>query len=167
MSKYRPNKPDKYYSGEYHPINTEKYVGDHNDIIYRSKWEYNFCFYCDNEDKILKWESEPEKHTIPYTVIEKNNYVNRRYIPDFWIQVENNGELEELIIEIKPYKDTIEPKEPKKKSIKSLENYEYSLKMYLSNLNKWEQAEKYCKKRSMKFFILTERYFDQKQIKLF
>lgn len=167
MSKHRPNKPNKYYSGDYQPLNPDKYIGDHTDIVFRSKWEYNFCVFCDNENKILKWESEPERHTIPYTVLENNNYVNKRYIPDFWIQIEENGNLEEILIEIKPYKDTIEPKEPKNKSIKSLQNYEYSLKTYLTNWNKWNSAEEYCNKRGMKFFLLTEKYFNDKKIKLF
>lgn len=168
MSKFKPNKPDKYYTGEYHPKNIEKYVGDETDIIYRSKWEYKFCLYCDYEDKIKKWESEPQRHNVSYMVMENNNYVTKKYIPDFWIQLENgNGELEEFIIEVKPYKEIIEPDEPKKQSIKSLQNYEYRLKTYIKNINKWESAEKYCKKRGMTFFVLTEKYFEKKQIKLF
>lgn len=168
MSKYKPNRPDKYYSGEFKPKNIDKYMGDPTDIIYRSKWEYKFCLYCDNEEKILKWESEPKKHTIPYSVVENNNYVTKRYIPDFWIQMKNkNGELEEFIIEIKPHKETIEPVEPKKHSLKSLQNYEYSLKTYIKNINKWGSAEKYCNRIGINFFVLTEKYFEQKSIKLF
>lgn len=168
MSKFRPNKPDKYYSGQYIPKNIDKYTGDITDIIYRSKWEYKFCLFCDNEKTIKKWESEPNRHNVQYHVIENNNYVSKRYIPDFWIQIEKlNGDLEEYLIEIKPYKETIQPDEPIKKSIKSLQNYEYRLKTYLKNLNKWDSAEKYCQRIGIKFFLLTEKYFEDKKIKLF
>lgn len=100
-------------------------------------------------------------------VLENNNYVQKMYIPDFWIQIDNNGELNEMIIEIKPQKETEEPIEPKKYSIKSLENYEYRLKTYVKNLNKWEAADNYCKRLGISFYLLTEKYFEDKQIKLF
>lgn len=165
MSKHKPNRPDKWYSGEYKVQNTDKYIGDMSDIVYRSKWEYNFCNYCDNEDKIKKWSCE--HITIPYNVIHNERFVTKTYIPDFWILIEENGEEKQYVIEVKPHKDTEYPIEPKKKSIKSLQNYEWSLKNYAKNLSKWEAAENYCKKRSMEFFLLTEKYFENKQIKLF
>lgn len=165
MSKNTPNRPDKWYSGKFNPKNKDKYTGDDSDIVYRSKWEYNFCLYCDNEERIKKWSCEHIK--IPYMVLENNNYVQKMYIPDFWIQIDNNGELNEMIIEIKPQKETEEPIEPKKYSIKSLENYEYRLKTYVKNLNKWEAADNYCKRLGISFYLLTEKYFEDKQIKLF
>lgn len=166
MSKHKPNRPDKWYSGEFNPKNIDKYVGDVNDIIYRSKWEYKFCLYCDNEERIKKWSMESIK--IPYDVIYNGNYVTKTYIPDFWVQIEKiDGETEEIVFEIKPQKELEEPIEPKKMSIKSLQNYEYRLKTYLKNINKWEAADKYCKKRGMSFHVITEKYFDDKQIKLF
>jgi len=166
MSKHKPNRPDKWYSGDYIPKNIDKYNGDVNDIVFRSSWEYKFCMYCDTEERILSWSCETIK--IPYNIMDNGNYVTRNYIPDFWIKMNGtDGDLKELIIEIKPQKELEEPKEPKKMSIKSLQNYEYRLKSYITNLNKWEAAEKYCKKRGMDFYILTEKYFDDKQIKLF
>lgn len=166
MSKPRPNRLDKWYGGDFTPSNPDKYVGDVNDIVFRSKWEYKFCYYCDIEDRIKKWSCENVK--IPYDAMSKGEYVSKTYTPDFWIQVkELNGELVEYIIEVKPQKKLEEPEEPKTQTIKSLQNYEYRLREYVQNLNKWEAAEKYCEKRGMKFHLLTERYFDDKQIKLF
>jgi len=166
MSKFKPNRPDKWYSGNYTPKNPEKYNGDVSDIIYRSSWEYKFCLYCDTEERILSWSCENIK--IPYNVMEKDKYLMKNYIPDFWVKLKKtDGTIEEIIIEIKPQKELEEPVEPKKLSIKSLRNYEYRLKTYITNLNKWESAEKYCNKRGMTFYILTEKYFDDKQIKLF
>lgn len=168
MSKNAPNKGDKYYSGKFIPKNPDKYMGDTTDIIYRSKWEYSFCQFCDNEPSIIKWESEPPKHKVEYIIYENDKYLTKRYIPDFWIMTKKpNNDIEEIIIEIKPYKETIEPIEPVKKSIKSLNNYKYSLKTYIVNQLKWDSAEKYCKRKGMNFFVLTEKYFENKQIKLF
>ena len=153
MSKYKPQNPDKY-------------VSDITDIIWRSKWEYKFCLYCDFEPKVKKWAMENIK--IPYNVMVNGIYVTKTYIPDFWLQVENTkNEIVEMIIEIKPQKELEEPIEPKNHTLKSLQNYEYMLKTYVKNLNKWESAEKYCNKRSIHFHVLTEKYFDDKQIKLF
>ena len=35
------------------------------------------------------------------------------------------------------------------------------------NINKWNAATEYCKRRGMTFYVLTEKYFESKQIKLF
>jgi len=168
MSKHKSNGNGKWHQGEYKPQNPNKYVGDINDIIWRSKWEYKFCLYCDNEERIKKWSSEPPHHKIQYDVMENGRYKQKIYNPDFWIQVEKlNGEIEELIIEVKPYKQSIEPVEPKKLTVKSMRNYEYALKQYIMNINKWDAADAYCKKRGITFHVLTEKYFDERQIKLF
>jgi hypothetical protein len=168
MSKHIPNKPDKYYQGKYTPENPDKYLGDISDIWFRSMWEFSFCYYCDHEDRVKKWACEPEQHKIQYDVIENEQYTIKTYIPDFWMIVEkSNNDEEEFLIEIKPEKELYEPKEPKKVTVKSLENYEYRLKTYYRNRLKWEAAEKYCEKRGMGFFLLTEKYFEKTQIKLF
>lgn len=166
MSKHRPNRLDKWYGGDFTPQNPDKYVGDVSDIVFRSKWEYKFCYYCDIEERIKQWSSEHIK--IPYDAMVKGEYISKTYAPDFWIQVENTkGELEEYLIEVKPEKQTKEPEEPKKQTLKSIQNYEYRLREYVQNLNKWEAAVKYCEKRGMTFYLLTEKYFEDKQIKLF
>ena len=53
----KPN--GRYKSGKFIPKNPEKYVGDINNIIYRSSWEGRFCQYCDINPNIIKWSSEP------------------------------------------------------------------------------------------------------------
>ncbi len=37
-----------------------------------------------------------------------------------------------------------------------LENYEYSLRTYKKDLHKWAYARDWCKKRNLKFVIITE-----------
>jgi len=39
----RPNKNSVYQQGLYVPTNPKKYIGDINNIIYRSSWERRFC----------------------------------------------------------------------------------------------------------------------------
>jgi len=162
MSKNKPNRQDMYYQGQFTPKIPEKYLGDVSDIQFRSKWEYKFCYYCDYEESVEKWSCETIE--IPYNFIENEQYVTKTYIPDFWVKFKNG---DEFIIEVKPYKQIVEPIPPKNSSIKSLEGYEYRLREYLKNMLKWESAEEYCKRRGLTFYLLTEKYFEDKQIKLF
>ncbi len=46
------------YKGRYKPENTKKYLGNFNNIIYRSLWERKFMHYCDVNENILEWASE-------------------------------------------------------------------------------------------------------------
>ena len=71
-------------SGKYIPINPEKYIGDINNIIYRSSWERKFCQYCDIKKEILKWSSEPA--SVKYwSPIDKKEH---EYHIDFYIKVQ-------------------------------------------------------------------------------
>lgn len=165
-NKRTPNRNDKYYQGTYDVKNVDKYIGDISRVMFRSKWEYKFCWYCDNNSSIIQWSCE--EISIPYQVIEKSNLVTKIYFPDFWTKIiKPNGEEEEFIFEVKPWKQTQEPSEPKRKTMTSLKNYEYRLKDYQLNLLKWDAAKKYCDRRGIKFKVLTEKFFEDKQIKLF
>jgi uncharacterized protein (DUF433 family) len=97
IKKIKPN--GEYKSGKYDPKNPDKYIGDIHNIIYRSSWEYRFCTYCDTNEAILKWSSEPV--VIPYyNPLDKKDH---NYNVDFYIKVlkEDTNE-QEWIIEIKP-----------------------------------------------------------------
>ena len=48
----------KSFKGIYKPINPKKYVGNPNNIIYRSLLERRFMVYCDNNPGIVQWASE-------------------------------------------------------------------------------------------------------------
>jgi hypothetical protein len=138
-----------YSQGIYTPKNPEKYIG-RNHINFRSSWEYKFCHFCDSNDRILQWNSE--SITIDYIDPADNKW--HRYYPDFLIKlVDKNGQVKTLLIEIKPIKETVEPKRPKKIS----KSYVESLNTYHKNQAKWDAARIFCKKNDIEFQILTEQ----------
>ena len=137
------------YKGKFQPSYPRKYKGDPTNIIYRSLWERRFMIYCDTNEKILEWGSE--EIIVPYRSPVDNRY--HRYFPDFYIKVkENNGKIKKMIIEIKPYKQCIEPKVQKRKT----KGYIYEVVEYAKNQAKWKAAEEWCLDRGYEFKVLTE-----------
>lgn len=156
----------RYHQGKYNLQNPDKYLGDPTVIYFRSKWEYNFYRYLDANERILKWNCEGI--TITYEVQENNTTHTKRYFPDCYAKILNSdGTVSEFVFEIKPWAETQIPKEPKKFSMKANENYEYRLRTFQKNLLKWESANKFCEKRGIKFKVITEKFFDDKSVKLF
>ena len=137
------------YKGRYRPSNPKKYKGNPSNIIYRSLWERKFMVYCDNHTKILEWGSE--EIALPYRSPVDNKI--HRYYPDFYIKVrEQNGKIKRYIIEIKPKRQTVEPKMKKRKT----KGYIYEVYEYARNQAKWKAAEEFCKDRMWEFKVLTE-----------
>ena len=137
------------YKGKYQPSYPKKYKGDPTNIIYRSLWERRFMIYCDTNEKILEWGSE--EIIVPYRSPVDNRY--HRYFPDFYIKVKDkNGKIKKMIIEIKPYKQCIEPKVQKRKT----KGYIYEFVEYAKNQAKWEAAREWCLDRGYEFKVLTE-----------
>ena len=166
-----PNKSDKYSQGKYNLINPGKYLGDGSTIWFRSSWEYKLYFYLDNEPRVLKWNVEGI--TIPYEIETTDSRGNKkwetcRYHPDAYAEIKRlDGDVSRTVIEIKPYTETIPPLPPKRITAKSLENHEYRQKMFLRNFAKWTTAKKYCEKRGLDFFVMTEKYFEDHSVKIF
>jgi hypothetical protein len=137
------------YKGKYQPSYPKKYKGDPTNIIYRSLWERKFMIYCDTNERILEWGSE--EIIVPYRSPVDNRY--HRYFPDFYIKVKDkNGKIKKMIIEIKPYKQCIEPKVQKRKT----KGYIYEVVEYAKNQAKWKAAEEWCLDRGYEFKVLTE-----------
>ena len=137
------------YKGRYRPSNPKKYKGNPSNIVYRSLWERKFMVYRDNHTKILEWGSE--EIALPYRSPFDNKV--HRYFPDFYIKVrESNGKIKRYIIEIKPKKQTMEPKVKKRKT----KGYIYEVYEYAKNQAKWEAAKEFCKDRMWEFKVLTE-----------
>jgi len=137
------------YKGKYRPNNPLKYKGDYRNIIYRSLWELKFMKYCDDNQNILEWGSE--EFWLPYRSPLDNKV--HRYFPDFYIKVrETTGKINKMVIEVKPKRQCIEPKRPKKKT----RGYIYEVREYARNQAKWKAAKSYCLDRGYEFKILTE-----------
>ncbi len=137
------------YKGEYGPSYPNKYKGDPTNIIYRSLWERKFMVFCDKNNKILEWGSE--ELALPYRSPLDNRI--HRYFPDFYIKVkEGNGYTQKYLIEIKPKKQTVEPKIKKKKT----RGYIYEVTEWAKNQAKWKVAQDFCEDRQWKFKIITE-----------
>ena len=92
---------------KYKPSFPKKYKGDPNNIICRSSWERKFCRYCDLNENILEWGSE--EFYIPY--ISPLDRRVHRYFPDFIMKVkESTGHIKTYVVEVKPKRQTIQPK---------------------------------------------------------
>lgn len=145
----------KYKQGKYKLINESKYKGDPSNIVYRSSWEQVFCQYLDNHKDVIKWACED-----PVITYSKLNGKISRYYPDFYYEKKSSDSdlVERVIVEIKPFKELSPPDRPKNETTKALSNYEYSLRMHVTNKLKWSAAEEYARKRHMKFIIITEKH---------
>ena len=103
----------------------------------------------DLNENILEWSSE--EIALPY----KSPLDNRihKYYPDFYVKERlSDGTIKKYIVEIKPKKQTVEPKVPKRKT----KGYLYEVMEYAKNQAKWEVAEEWCADRGYEFKVLTE-----------
>lgn len=140
----------KFLRGKYKPKHPEKYIGDINNIVYRSSWELSFVKYIDNNPSIKKFNMEGV--VIPY-VSPIDNKVHRYYV-DFILEYTNTkGETKMALVEVKPHKQTQPPVPPKKKS----KYYINEVLTYHVNMAKWKTAIDFCNKNSMDFVVLTEK----------
>jgi len=137
------------YKGIYKPSYPQKYIGDPNNIVYRSLWERKFMTYCDLNENIMKWASE--EIWIPYlSPIDRRVH---RYFPDFFIKYKDSkGNIKESLIEIKPKRQVEGPKAQKRVSQKQM----YEIKEFAKNQAKWKAAKEFCEDRRWEFQILTE-----------
>jgi hypothetical protein len=143
------------YKGRYKPNFPDKYKGDPTNIIYRSSWERNCMVYFDLNPKIIQWSSE--EIVIPYKSPIDGKW--HRYFPDFFVKIKNTSktekeyQIETILIEVKPFKETIEPKIKKRMT----RQYLVEVQKWGINSAKWKAALEYCKDRNWQFKILTEK----------
>jgi hypothetical protein len=134
------------HQGKYQPKNPEKYKGNPSNIIYRSSWELRVFNYMDKNPDVVKWASE--EVVIPYKSPIDGRW--HRYFPDVWMKTKN-GDV--YLIEIKPFKETHEPKRRSRVTKK----YLYEVKTWGINSAKWAAAREYCADRNWHFKIITEK----------
>jgi hypothetical protein len=134
---------------KYKPSYPKKYKGDPNNIICRSSWERKFCRWCDLNESVLEWGSE--EFWIPYLSPVDNRV--HKYFPDFIIKIqEQSGKTKTYVIEVKPKKQTIPPKQRSRVT----KSYLYEAKTYAVNQAKWKAADEWCKDRILEFKVITE-----------
>lgn len=134
----------KYYQGRYKLKNPSKYIGDAENIIYRSSWELKFLNWCDANPNVLKFSSE--ETIVPY--VSPVDGKPHRYFVDFRI-ILSTGKT--YLIEIKPAIQTMPPKGTRKTKRLLQETA-----TFLVNQAKWEAAERFAKSRGWEFKVLTE-----------
>jgi hypothetical protein len=139
------------YSGRFNPTNPQKYVGDYNNIIYRSSWECRVMDWLDRNPDIISWASE--ELIVPYVSPVDGRF--HRYFPDFMVKVRSkDGKMRTMMLEVKPKHQTLPPNQPKRKT----KRYINEVMTYGVNTAKWKAATEYCLDRGWEFKILTEEH---------
>lgn len=138
------------YKGFFTPQNPKKYVGDLNDIEYRSGYELAYMKYLDKHPDVLQWSSE--EVIVPY----KSPITGRihRYFPDFVVRFKTtDGKVVTWMVEIKPSVQTREPKVKKKITNRMINE----VVTFQINKAKWQHADIYCRRKGWIFKIITEK----------
>jgi hypothetical protein len=162
MAGIKSNKPthkSKYRQGYYKLSDPEKYIGDPTKIIYRSSWEYRFCVYCDTNEKVEKWSSEPLgiKYMSPIDGKEHTYYI------DFYMRVVEEESVNDYLVEVKPSASLIKPiLEGKKITTNKIKNYNHALQTWIVNRAKFAAAKHFAEGRGYKFIIVTEEFLFNK-----
>jgi len=163
------------YKSVYRPKNKKKYIGKNiNNIITRSTWEKGLCKWLDRNTSVKSWSLESV--IIPY--FDQLYLKHRRYFMDFYIEM-NTGQ--KLLVEVKPYNQTVPPKNYNKKykeiqrlltensniilnsSVKKKYN---SIITFAKNKDKWNTARLYAKNNGFVFHIWTEYTLKKLGIKI-
>lgn len=160
---FYPKHPEKClnYNGKMDFIVDGKRVKEKK-ITYRSSWELKVCNFCDKKSSILEWGSE----VITLEYINQNDGKKHRYVTDFFIKVKRkSGEIVTFIVEVKPdcqsehfdqFGRLVMPDPPKKKTQKSIANWQERCDIIRKNNSKWNYARDWCRKEGYKFIVLTE-----------
>jgi len=144
----------KFSQGIYNIKNPDKYVGL-GEPRFRSSWEFTFMNFCDTNESVTKWSSEPVK--IPY----KDPLTGKQtvYIPDFLITYVDKARRELVeMIEIKPANQTL---------VEKVGKNPYNQAQYVKNMAKWQAASAWCGEKGIKFRIINETdiYYNPKRKK--
>jgi hypothetical protein len=144
--------------GRFVPKNPQKYVGNVNQIFFRSSWEMRYMKWLDANNAVIRWASE--ELAIPYVNPIKTDPSGRpkisRYYPDFIVMYRDvNGQVHKEIIEVKPFQQAVMT--PRMSDRDKM--------AYVVNQAKWKAAADYAEANGAKFRVITERsMFQQKGI---
>jgi hypothetical protein len=134
----------KWLQGKYTPKFPDKYIGNVNDITYRSSWEFYFNHYLDTNPNIISWSSE----TLPIKYFNPVKNKITTYFPDYIVKYKNkHGEVIVEVIEIKPENQVFPPAKLTKQARLT----------FLVNREKWKACKVFCDNKGIKFRLLTEQ----------
>ena len=136
--------------GRFIPKNPSKYVGNANNIMFRSSWELTFMKWLDANNAVLRWGSE--ELAIPYVNPIKVDPNGRpkisRYYPDFIMMYKDSaGNIKKEIIEVKPYRE----------SVQKPGMNERDKMMFAVNQAKWKAASIFAEAQGATFRVVTEK----------
>lgn len=137
--------------GRFTPRHPQKYIGNAQNIIFRSAWERTFMEYCDSHSDVLQWASE--EFIVPYYFIGDSRW--HRYYPDFVVHVRTKqGEIQTWVVEVKPFAQTLPPRN---KPTTSRRRQLRETLEYAKNQAKWNAATAFCDTKGWKFMVITEK----------
>ncbi len=169
MSKIIKSNEGFYKCDDYYPLlkNPSKYLREDHKLTARSGLEIDYFKKFDRNKNIIEWNSE--NIMIPYEkpIFDKfGNMVRteiRNYIIDVYIKFRNKqGQIEEILGEIKPKAQVFKPMLGKRKTEKGKKNFINEKCRWFINISKWTTAEKFVdtirrkKNRNISFKIFTE-----------
>ena len=165
-----------YLTGTFVPVHVEKclnYNGrfqftvdgrntSQKPISIRSSWEWKLCKFCDSKVNVLEWGSEI--FVIDY--VNQNDGKKHRYVTDFYMKVrKRSGEIVKYIVEVKPacqserldeFGQLVMPDPPKRKTQKSIANWQERCDVIRKNNSKWTYAREWCRRQGYEFIVLNE-----------
>jgi hypothetical protein len=147
----KPTHKSGFKQGYYTLLNPSKYTGE-IPIIYRSSWEKKMMIFCDTNENVIKWSSEPLAINY-YNVLDSKFH---KYYPDYYIRIKKGDEIINYLVEVKPKSQLTKPQPPKKNTRKALESYEWAVKTYVTNVCKIDALKKFASQNNYKVMLITE-----------
>lgn len=105
-----------------------------------------FANWCDKNPSVIRWQSE--ETVVPYRCPTDNRI--HRYFVDFKVTFKDGRTY---LIEVKPFKQTMPPEFPGKRT----QRYLTESMTFVKNQAKWKAATEYAKDRGWGFKIITEK----------
>lgn len=138
-----------YHQGVYKLKNPKKYIGNPDNITYRSSWEQKAFIWLDTSPKIIRWNSEE----VVVNYLSKLDGRIHRYFVDLYFEVKDKeGNIKKILAEVKPYAQTVKPVEGKNR-----QTYINACITYQRNIDKWKYCREFAKSKGLDFVLLTER----------
>lgn len=136
----------RFHQGTYKP--SDKCLN--KECIFRSGLELKFMRWCDSNPNVIEWGSE----CVVVKYFDPIKKRDRSYHIDNYVKLKEGENIKKYLVEIKPHKQTMEPKSTRGKSKKNLL---YEKMCWETNSSKWDSARKFARKNGMEFIIITEK----------